>query len=92
LLLNGSIGWQWDENPWMIDKGLAHETDEEGWTYSTDFTSFSNENPSNTNISGRKGMMHFVRRRRLVRNQSFDGKALFCFHSPLTRLFSARNL
>jgi hypothetical protein len=69
-----SLGWQWDETPWMIDKGIAQETDEDGWRYSSDFTSFSSENPANTNISGRKGLMHFVRRRRLVRNQSFDGE------------------
>lgn len=71
-----SFGWQWDEAPWSIDKSptINGATDEEGWTYSSDFTSFSSEHQEKTNISGTKGIMHFVRRRKLARNQSFDGK------------------
>jgi hypothetical protein len=74
-----ALGWQWDETPWMIDRGSSNskDTDIDGWTYSSDFTSFSSSSAS-TNISGIKGMMHFVRRRKLVRNQSFDGKKT-CF-------------
>ena len=44
-------------------------TDDEGWTYDTDFGTFKNG-------TGKKGMVHFVRRRRLIRFQDFDIKRI----------------
>jgi len=77
-------GWQWDANSsWAVDKDLT-DVDIEGWSYCSDFTSYSSEvigcinTLTNTAGAGRgsgtKNMMHFVRRRKLVRDQVFDGK------------------
>jgi hypothetical protein len=64
-------GWDWvPEMDWKIDMNLDN-VDIEGWTYNTDFGSLKDE----TCGSGVKGAMHFVRRRRWVRYQWFDGKA-----------------
>lgn len=46
--------------------------DEEGWTYATDFSEFINID-SGSRI---KSMMHFVRRRVLIRFQYYDGNLL----------------
>ncbi len=59
-------GWQWVEgSEWSLE--VVHgQTDEEGWTYSRDFASIES-------AVGKKGMTHFVRRRRYLRSMGFLG-------------------
>lgn len=61
-----SPGWDWTSASceWMVDKEFPN-TDSDGWSYDVDFGNFRN-------ASGTKAMMHFVRRRRLIRMQDFD--------------------
>jgi hypothetical protein len=84
FLLHLCEGWQWDANSsWSVDKQLT-DIDADGWSYCTDFTSYSSEITGCINTlvttagagkgTGQKGMMHFVRRRKLVRDQVFDSK------------------
>ena len=71
------IGWRWYSSPshgsesilWKVDVFLEN-CDDDGWAYATDFNSFTDHN-SGTRI---KSMVHFVRRRRYLRKQYFDGK------------------
>jgi hypothetical protein len=58
-----SAGWDWTEGDegWKVDPMTA----DEGWTYAVDFSG------DPTSYSPSKGMVHFVRRRRLVRLQTF---------------------
>lgn len=75
-------GWLWetisepssssqDKNTsnWTIDKTLTN-IDIDGWAYSTDFSSYTDRDSG----VAMKGMMHFVRRRRLIRKQFFNGR------------------
>lgn len=64
-----SCGWIWVNNEWNVDLSLAN-VDESGWTYSADFSSLENEHVG----SPTKNMIHFVRRKRLLRSQLFTGK------------------
>ncbi len=76
FIKNSIPGWNWEpDTVWAIDMSGTN-VDPEGWTYNTDFGHFMDS----TSGTGTKGMMHFVRRRKLVRSQSFDGE------SPLTSL------
>lgn len=59
------------DSTWKVDMSL-NNVDADGWTYSTDFTSLKDE----TYGSKVKGALHFVRRRKYVRFQSFDAKLL----------------
>jgi len=62
-----SYGWEWDQNSkWTVDKEFSN-TDSDGWIYDVNFGSFEN-------ASSKKGMMHFVRRRRVVRKLHFMSK------------------
>jgi hypothetical protein len=68
-------GWKWTEEDWQVDLAdgpcaLFAAGVDQGWLYCSDFSSFS----SATSGQARKGMTHFVRRRRLVRTMVFDGK------------------
>lgn len=56
------------EMDWKVDMNLEN-VDLEGWTYSADFGSLKDETCGHRVM----GAMHFVRRRRWVRYQSFDG-------------------
>lgn len=73
-------GWLWDpESNWDVELNLT-DVDAEGFSYSVDFQHFTGDNtpdaPMTCGGCGTKTMMHFVRRRRLARNQCFDGKHL----------------
>ena len=67
-----SPGWDWTSaahaSEWMVDKEFPN-TDPDGWSYDVDFGNFRN-------ASGTKSMVHFVRRRRLVRIQDFDANRI----------------
>lgn len=66
-------GWCWEtEGGWMMDTGLPN-ADKEGWSFSTDFSSFGDSDKTG---SATKGILHFVRRRKLIRDQYFDGEHL----------------
>lgn len=52
----------------MTDTTLPN-VDKEGWTYSSDFSSYTDRDSG----AAQKSMMHFVRRRRLTRKQFFNG-------------------
>ncbi|KAJ1382532.1 hypothetical protein B484DRAFT_440757, partial [Ochromonadaceae sp. CCMP2298] len=68
-----SQGWSWMAGAdWVVDMNLDN-IDEEGWTYSTDFSALQEESKG----SKVKGMMHFVRRRKLQRFQCFDVKSIY---------------
>ena len=57
-----TTGWHWEDNDdWKIDPVSA----DEGWYYATDFGG------DDQTYSATKGILHFVRRRRLIRLQSF---------------------
>jgi hypothetical protein len=64
-----SSGWEWFPISWSTDYEYPN-TDAEGWSYDVDFGNFQN-------ASGVKKMIHFVRRRRMTRMQTFDGNHLF---------------
>jgi len=79
------LGWSWDnpesngESQWNVD--ISPEwTDSEGWTYSVDFGSLNDTERG----SALKGMMHFVRRRRMYRSKYLDGKNKIIFSKNLT--------
>jgi hypothetical protein len=61
--------------PWAADKDLPN-SDSDGWSYDVDFGTFQNS-------SGKKQMVHFVRRRRLTRIQDFDINRLAGTHCDL---------
>ena len=80
-----SYGWEWDAASWAIDTSFPNVDNEgtsyssklfklqldslicsKGWSYDVNFGTFES-------ASATKGMMHFVRRRRRVRNQHFTG-------------------
>jgi len=77
-------GWTWLESNWTVDQGDAQaaagrrssengsrlSSDGDGWSYATNFGSIEE---SGTAV---KGMTHFVRRRRLTRQQIFMGPSL----------------
>lgn len=70
-------GWLWDpESAWDVEMNLT-DVDGEGFSYSVDFQHFVGDNspdaPMTCGGCATKTMMHFVRRRRLARNQCFDG-------------------
>jgi hypothetical protein len=70
LFRSACLGWEWiDDISWKVDMNLDN-VDNDGWSYSVDFGSFKDA------FSGSKvkGALHFVRRRRLLRYQSFDSK------------------
>jgi hypothetical protein len=46
--------------------------DSEGWSFNSDFGHFVDCSSG----SGKKGMIHFVRRRRRIRSQYFDGNVV----------------
>lgn len=70
-MCNLCAGWVWEaDSSWMIETGSAN-VDKEGWSYSADFTSFGESEQSG---SAQKGMMHFVRRRKMIRDQCLDCK------------------
>lgn len=81
-----SAGWSSISNrEWITDTNYRN-TDDEGWSYDTDFGSFENAH-------GKKGMMHFVRRRRLIKFQEFKISKLFpeefkatCDHCDLAEM------
>jgi len=62
-----SPGWKWESENWSRDTSLTN-ADEHGWSYATDFLGYEDENSG----SAIKSMMHFVRRKRLIRYQQFD--------------------
>lgn len=73
-------GWDWlPQHDWTVDMNLDN-IDLEGWTYSVDFGSLKDE----TCGSRTKGAMHFVRRRRWVRFQYFDGEFTPVHFTPRT--------
>jgi hypothetical protein len=61
-----SHGWTWN-GEWIIDSSVAG-TDDEGWGYCTSFGAIEG------GTSPAKEMKHFVRRRRLTRQQVFYSK------------------
>lgn len=75
-------GWTWLESNWTVEQGEVRSpaerrssengsslsSDGEGWSYATNFGSIEE---SGTAV---KGMTHFVRRRRLTRQQIFMGE------------------
>jgi hypothetical protein len=64
------LGWEWiAEISWKVDMNLDN-VDNDGWSYAVDFGSFKDAYSG----SKVKGALHFVRRRRLLRYQSFDSK------------------
>ena len=69
-----ALGWYWDGSDsnglaqWNVDVSQVC-SDSEGWIYSVDFSSFVDED-SGTAV---KGMIHFVRRKRLYCTKLFDG-------------------
>lgn len=66
-------GWTWLESKWAVEQGPSGSnlsSDGEGWTYATNFGSIEESG------SAMKGMTHFVRRRRLTRQQIFMGPSL----------------
>lgn len=73
------LGWSWDnpedrgETQWNVD--ISEGTDSEGWCYSVDFSSLTDIERG----SAVKGMMHFVRRRRMYRSKFLDGKNPIAF-------------
>jgi hypothetical protein len=75
-------GWQW-ESSWLVDMD-APNVDEDGWTYSSDFASMGDNGGVRE-----KGMMHFVRRKKMIRTQLFDvnlvnnSSTLTCSHCDL---------
>lgn len=69
----------------MVDTGLS-DVDGEGWSYRADFSGFIQDSHSHGG-SANKGMMHFVRRRRLIRDQYFDGEMIPDLHITLISLF-----
>mmetsp|Transcript_21054 Transcript_21054/g.35659 ORF Transcript_21054/g.35659 Transcript_21054/m.35659 type:complete len:462 (+) Transcript_21054:110-1495(+) len=74
-----SQGWSWlSGQDWTPDMNLDN-IDEEGWTYAVNFSDFKDTN-SGTNV---KSILHFARRRRLLRYQIFDVK-LICAREDLT--------
>jgi hypothetical protein len=69
-------GWDYDGD-WLIASIVdfsampyAAAGNEVGWLYHVDFGSFSSSAGQ-----AKKGMTHFVRRRKLVRYQVFDGES-----------------
>lgn len=77
-------GWIWDpESKWDVELNLT-DVDAEGFSYSVDFQHFVGDNtpdaPMTCGGCATKTMMHFVRRRRLARNQCFDGKNILHLH------------
>lgn len=59
-------GWVWEAGSnYVHEVLLSEECDEDGWSYSVDFSLGSL-------LSSRQGMAHFVRRRRIVRLKVFD--------------------
>lgn len=74
-------GWQWT-GQWQIVGNDAFGTvtqytpstgsgdDGGGWMYNSDFGSYSADKPG----FPKKGLTHFVRRRKLMRIRTFDGK------------------
>ena len=63
-----STGWMWSEgSEWKLTAGSSN-VDESGWSYSTDFSSIDESS------SGTKAMVHFVRRRRLMRSMTYRRK------------------
>jgi hypothetical protein len=74
-----SLGWKWDiDNPWEVDKVSNNNVDNDGWSYSVDFSSYADA----PNGVGKMGMMHFVRRRRLRRLQTFDANLISSDYLP----------
>lgn len=69
-----TLGWYWESSDnsglaqWNIDNSQEC-SDSEGWTYSVDFSSFIDADSG----SAVKGMIHFVRRKRLYCTKLFDG-------------------
>lgn len=66
-----SKGWSW-EGDWLMDTGTTN-ADKDGWSYAAEFGSFGDSDKSG---SATKGMLHFVRRRKLIRHQFFDVASL----------------
>lgn len=65
-----SAGWRWaPDSKWAVE--IDGTTDPEGWKYAVDFDS-----PEGS-ASKSKGMMHFVRWRKLQRTMHFDATLLF---------------
>ena len=80
-----TTGWHWEESDdWKIDPVSA----DEGWLYATDFGG------DEQSYSATKGILHFVRRRRLIRLQSFapdrllGGIAWVCDNCDLEKVAS----
>lgn len=59
------------DESWKVDMNLDN-VDNDGWTYSTDFTSLKDEFCG----SKVKGALHFVRRKKLQRLMQFHGQYL----------------
>lgn len=76
-IIDHDLGWSWDvDSKWEVELQLP-DVDAEGYSYSSDFQHFSGDNTPDAVMTcggaATKTMMHFVRRRRLARNQCFDG-------------------
>ena len=73
-----TLGWYWEsfENSglaqWNIDNSQEC-SDSEGWTYSVDFSSFTDVDSE----SAVEGMIHFVRRKRLYCSKNFDYNTIY---------------
>lgn len=92
MFITSSLGWVWDsDSTWSVEKALT-DIDADGWSYSVDFGHFTNDNVPDAMMtcggSAIKGAMHFVRRRKLGRIQSFDGFLLFYFFTQLYHCYS----
>eukprot|EP00601_Ochromonadales_sp_CCMP2298_P027956 CAMPEP_0173272096 /NCGR_PEP_ID=MMETSP1143-20121109/1174_1 /TAXON_ID=483371 /ORGANISM="non described non described, Strain CCMP2298" /LENGTH=439 /DNA_ID=CAMNT_0014208717 /DNA_START=29 /DNA_END=1346 /DNA_ORIENTATION=- len=68
-------GWKFDsDGEWLLDgeqnQGSSVVGADQGWLYGVDFGGFSQTSPGNP----KKGMAHFVRRRRWVRAMAFEAQ------------------
>jgi hypothetical protein len=68
-LNNRDPGWVWVAgSTWQIDFSAPNCDPRDGWSYAFDF---GGRNRIQTNYSGKKSAIHYVRRRRLLRPQVF---------------------
>lgn len=87
LLHSFRAGWMWEpEGNWMIDTGLPN-ADGDGWSYAADFSTYGDSEKTG---SGTKGLIHFVRRRKLIRSQYFDGKKIL--YHPFFQFLSFQDI
>jgi hypothetical protein len=67
-LNTNTSGWSWgSDSKWEVDRSSPN-IDQDGWAFAVDFGG------DDESYCGSKGIVHFVRRRRLVRLQTFSRK------------------